>query len=384
MSKKNPEKPNSPVLIQGNEAIAEGALAAGCRFYAGYPITPATEILEYMALKMPKLGGIFIQMEDEIASLGAVLGASLAGKKAMTATSGPGFSLMQENIGFAVVGEIPCVIVNVMRGGPSTGTPTFPAQGDVMQSRWGTHGDHNIIVLAPSNVYECFYITIKAFNFSEKYRTPIILLSDEVVSHTREKFTIPPAEELEVIERPQPTVPPDWYKPYDFTGHSVAPMASFGKGYRYHVTGLIHDEYGFPTSRQDEIELFHNHMRRKINTNFEDIQIVNEYYTEDAEVCIITYGSVARSARHAVKEWRQAGYKVGLLQLITLFPFPRRKVEEILERVKTVLVPEMNWGQISREVKRVNQGQVKVITLNKVDGTLITPSEIANSIQGHI
>ncbi len=368
-------------LLQGNEAIAEGALAAGCLFFAGYPITPATEILEYMALKLPRKKGVFIQMEDEIASLGAVLGASLAGQKAMTATSGPGFSLMQENIGFGGVAGIPCVIVNVMRGGPSTGSPTYPSQMDVMQARWGTHGDHAIIVLSPSDIDECFHLTVKAFNFSEKYRIPVVVLPDEVVCHTREMFRIPSPDEISVFKRPKPEVPNDWYKPFDYSGHTVAPMANFGAGYRYHVTGLIHDEMGFPTSRPDEIDALHTHMRRKMEADFEDIQITSAYDLDDADTCIIAYGSVARSAQHAVQICRKRGYKVGLLKLMTLFPFPRKVLEESLSQVKTVLVPEMNWGQISREVKRVNAGKWDVHTLNKVDGTLITPDEITRILE---
>ena len=243
------EKLKKPLLLQGNEAIVEGALAAGCRFFAGYPITPATEISEVMSARLPAVDGTFIQMEDEIASMGAVIGASLAGVKAMTATSGPGFSLMQENLGFACVAEVPCVIVNVMRGGPSTGLPTNVSQEDVMQARWGTHGDHPIIVLAVSNVQDCFDLTVKAFNFSEAYRTPVIILSDEVVSHTREKFVAPEASEVKVMDREKPEMPPEWYIPYEDTPHGVPPMGIFGDGYRYHVTGLIHDVRGFPTQR---------------------------------------------------------------------------------------------------------------------------------------
>jgi len=247
-------KEGEVLLLQGNEALAEGALAAGCRFFAGYPITPASEIAEHMALKLPALGGTFIQMEDEIASMGAVIGASLAGVKAMTATSGPGFSLMQENIGFACMAETPCVIVDVMRGGPSTGLPTLASQGDVMQARWGTHGDHPIIVLAVSSVRDCFEIAVFAFNLAEKYRVPVIILSDEVVAHTRETFVPPPPGEIEVFDRLKPTVPPEWYLPYEDTGTGVPPMAAFGDGYRHHVTGLTHDERGFPTQRSDEID----------------------------------------------------------------------------------------------------------------------------------
>jgi len=365
-------------LLQGNEAIVEGALRAGCRFFAGYPITPATEISEILSVKLPQVDGTFIQMEDEIASLGAVIGASLTGVKAMTATSGPGFSLMQENLGFAIIAEVPCVIVNVMRGGPSTGLPTYPAQGDVMQARWGTHGDHPIIVLSASTVRECYDVTIKAFNLSEKFRTPVILLLDEVVGHMREKMVLDDQEEIEILNRVKPTVPPEWYIPYEDTPMGVPAMANFGEGYRYHVTGLTHDIRGFPTSRPDEIGPFIARLHRKISQHFSEIQIAEFYQTEDAEITVIAYGCVARSAKRAVRDAREKGMKVGLLKLTTIWPFMRSSVEKVLQTSKILIVPEMNMGQISREVKRVNRGVAKVITLSKVDGTIITPPEILN------
>ncbi|MBM4309086.1 MAG: 2-oxoacid:acceptor oxidoreductase subunit alpha [Deltaproteobacteria bacterium] len=369
------------MLLQGNEAIAEGALRAGCRFFAGYPITPATEISEVLSVRLPKEEGTFIQMEDEIASLGAVIGASLAGVKSMTATSGPGFSLMQENLGLAIIAEVPCVIVNVMRGGPSTGLPTFPGQGDVMQARWGTHGDHPIIVLSASTVRECYDMTIHAFNLSEKFRTPVILLIDEVVGHMREKMVIDDEEKIEIFNRVKPTMPPEWYIPYEDTPSGVSPMANFGEGYRYHVTGLTHDVRGFPTSRPDEIGPFISRLHRKISSHFSEIQIAEFFQTEDAEITIVAYGCVARSAKRAVIEAREKGLKVGLLKLSTLWPFMRSAVEKVFQTSKTLIVPEMNMGQISREVKRVNRGVASVITLNKVDGTIITPMEILNRIQ---
>ena len=363
-------------LLQGNEAVVEGALYAGCRFFAGYPITPATEISEVMSWRLPAVGGTFIQMEDEIASMGAVIGASLAGVKAMTATSGPGFSLMQENLGFGVIAEVPCVIVNVMRGGPSTGLPTMVSQGDVQQARWGTHGDHPIIVLAVSTTQECFELTVKAFNLSEKYRTPVIILSDEVVGHSREKLILPPAAPLEVVDRHRPDMPPEWYLPYADTASGVPPMGIFGDGYRYHVTGLIHDVRGYPTERPDEIVPFLERLFRKITQHFGDIQMVRQEQTADAELLVVAYGSVARSARRAVAEARERGIKAGLLQLITLWPFPRRHLEPLLRKVRAVLVPELNMGQMSREVKRVNQGITRIETLTRIDGNLITPDEI--------
>jgi len=368
------------VLLQGNEAIVEGALRAGCRFFAGYPITPATEISELLSVRLPYMDGTFIQMEDEIAGIGAVIGASLAGVKAMTATSGPGFSLMQENLGFAVIAEVPCVIVNVMRGGPSTGLPTFPSQGDVMQARWGTHGDHPIIVLSASTVRECYDITIRAFNLSEKFRNPVVILIDEVVAHMREKMTLSDQEDVEIINRVKPTVPPEWYIPFEDTPSGVPAMANFGEGYRYHVTGLTHDIRGFPTSRPDEIGPFINRLFRKISQHLPEIQTAESYETEDAEITIIAYGSVARSAKRAMREAREKGLRVGLLKLVTIWPFVRSAVEKVVQTSKILIVPEMNMGQISREVKRVNRGIARVFTLNKVDGTIITPEEILNRI----
>lgn len=375
------KKKRNEQLLQGNEAIVEGAIKAGCRFFAGYPITPATEISELLSVKLPKVDGTFIQMEDEIASLGAVIGASLVGVKSMTATSGPGFSLMQENLGFAIIAEIPCVIVNAMRGGPSTGLPTSPSQSDVMQARWGTHGDHPIIVLCPSTVKECFDLTIRAFNFSERFRNPVIVLVDEVVAHMREKITIPEDNEIEIYNRVKPTVPPEWYIPYQDTPRGVPPMASFGDGYRYHVTGLTHDIRGFPTSRPDEIDPFIRRLFRKISQNFAEIQLGDFFMTDDADIAIIAYGCVARSAKRAVIDAREKGIKAGLLKLNTLWPFMRTAVEKVVAQAKIVIVPEMNMGQISREVKRVIKSDVRVFTINKVDSTIITPHEIMARIK---
>ena len=368
--------PGRQLVLQGNEAIVEGALAAGCRFFAGYPITPATEISEAMSYRLPAVDGAFIQMEDEIASLGAVIGASLAGVKSMTATSGPGFSLMQENLGFACAAEVPCVIVDVMRGGPSTGLPTRVSQGDVMQARWGTHGDHPVIVLAASTTQDCFTTTVRAFNLSEKYRIPVILLADEVVAHTREKIYLPRLEVVEVIDRIKPNMPPDWYIPYEDNSRGVPPMSVFGDGYRYHVTGLVHDVRGFPTERQDEITAFMGRIFRKITQHLLDIQQIEEEMTQDAEVLVIAYGCVSRSARRAVREARERGVKAGLIQLITLWPFPRQAVEPVLRRARVALVPELNMGQMSREIKRISQGATRIETLNRVDGNLITPGQI--------
>ncbi len=369
------------VLLQGSEACVRGALAAGCRFYAGYPITPATEIMEQMSRAMPKAGGVFIQMEDEIASLGAVIGASLGGLKAMTATSGPGFSLMQEHISFAAMAEVPCVIVDVMRGGPSTGLPTRPSQGDVMQTRWGAHGDHPMLVVAPSSAYEFFDLTVKAFNLAERYRSPVIVMADEIVAHTRESVILPPLESLEIEDRPKPTMPPEWYSPYRDPGTGIPPMAAFGEGYRFHVTGLTHDINGYPTERLDETEELMTRLFNKISKDFHLLQWYDSYYEEGAEVTIVAYGSVARSALKAVKMAREKNLPVGLLKLKMIWPFMRRTVMRYLSSSRVVIVPEMNMGQLSREVKRVNQGKCQVRTLNRVDGAIISPAQILASIE---
>ena len=364
-------------LLMGNEACVEGALAAGVRFFGAYPITPANEIGEILSDRLPEIGGKFIQMEDEIASMGSIIGASIGGLKSMTATSGPGFSLMQENIGFAAIAEVPCVVVNVMRAGPSTGLPTRPSQGDVMQARWGTHGDHPIIVLSPHSVRETFDLTVTAVNFSEKYRLPVILLMDEVIGHMREKMIIPPPESIEIIDRTKPTVPPQWYKPYEDNQTGVPPMAAFGEGFRYHITGLTHDQMGFPTSKLDEIKAGIERLFRKVTLALKDIQLYEYIMVDDAELVIVAYGCVARSARKVVHDLRKEGKKVGMLRLITLWPFPRRALETIPQKVKKLVVPEMNMGQVYREVVRVNAGRARVVKVNRIDGELITPQEIA-------
>jgi len=364
----------------GNDACVEGALAAGVRFFAAYPITPANEIGEVFSERLPEIGGKFIQMEDEIASMGAVIGASIGGLKSMTATSGPGFSLMQEHIGFAAIAETPCVVVNVMRGGPSTGLPTRPSQGDVMQARWGTHGDHPIIVLTPHSVKETFDLTVTAVNFSEKYRVPVTLLMDEVVGHMREKVRLPEAESIKIIDRIKPDVPPHWYKPFEDNKTGVPPMANFGEGYRYHITGLTHDVMGFPTSKPDEIKACIERLFRKITLGLKDMQLFERVMVDDAEVVIIAYGCVARTAKQAVRELRERGIKAGLLRLITLWPFPRRALEPLARKVGKFIVPEMNMGQIYREVLRVNAGRAEVVKVNRVDGELMTPQEIVEAL----
>jgi len=369
-------------LMQGNEACVEGAIAAGMRFFAGYPITPSTEIAEISAEKLPKIGGKFIQMEDEIASMGAVIGASLAGLKSMTATSGPGFSLKQENIGYAAITEIPCVIVNVQRGGPSTGLPTAPAQGDVMQARWGTHGDHPIIAVTPSSVRETFDLTIKAFNFAEKYRTPVILLMDEVIGHLREKIEIPNIENIEIIDRLRPDKSPQEYKPYEVLEGEIVPrMVPYGEGYRFHVTGLIHDETGFPSTKPDVAEKLIKRLVDKIELNKDDISLYEEYMIEDAETFVIAYGSTARSVKYAVKLAREEGIKVGLFRPITIWPFLDKQIYELSKKVKKIIVAEMNLGQYAIEVERVAHKYTEVYRCNKVNGELISPDEILAKIK---
>lgn len=359
-------------LLQGNEACVKGALAAGCSFYGGYPITPSSEIAEQMVRLLPKQGGVFIQMEDEIASLASVIGASLAGSKAMTATSGPGFSLMQEHIGYATMTEVPCVIVNVMRGGPSTGLPTSPSQGDVMQARWGTHGDHPAIVLAPASVGEVFDLTVKAFNLSERFRTPVILLYDEVIGHTRESVVLP--ESVDVVNRTQPTVEPADFWPKEVPPGGVPAMPAFGDGYRFHVTGLIHDHRGFPTTDGDIAEALITRLHDKIEENLDEVTDVETFMMDDAELAIFAYGIVGRSAREAVIRAREAGIKAGLVRPLTIWPFPAAEVAAAARQVDTMIVAEMNLGQLIGEVERAAVGETKIVSYLRVDGEPITPT----------
>ncbi len=371
-------------LMQGNEAIVEGALAAGMRFFAGYPITPSTEIAELCAQKLPPLDGRFIQMEDEIASMAAVIGGSLSGLKSMTATSGPGFSLKQENIGYAAMAEVPCVIVNVQRVGPSTGLPTAPSQGDVMQSRWGTHGDHPIIVLSPTSVLEAYLLMIRAFNLAEKYRTPVIFLTDEIIGHMREKVEIPDPENLELIDRRRPHQKDrDTYRAYgDPAGEITAPMADFGTGFKFHVTGLFHDEFGFPTNSSEEASRQLERLMNKIADHTEDIVVFEEEYMEGAEAAVLAYGGTYRSARAAVRQAREQGLKVGLCKAQTIWPFPEKQVRALAEKVKTIYVPELNMGQYVLEVERVAGCHSRVQSFHKYTGEPIAPSEILKVIQG--
>ena len=368
-------------MMQGNEACAEGAVAAGCRFFAGYPITPSSEIAEYLSRKFPILGGRFIQMEDEIGAMGAVIGAALTGLKAMTATSGPGFSLKQENIGYAAMAEVPCVIVDVQRGGPSTGTPTLPAQMDVQQARWGTHGDHGVIALTASSPQETFEQTIRAFNLAETYMTPVILLIDEITGHTTEKVVLPDYESIETVDRKKPTDTPETYLPYKHTESCIPILAPFGTGYRYNVTGLCHNETGFPTNDPREIERLIYRLTEKITKHRRDIIHCKEFMLDDAELALFAYGSVARSARQAVLMCREEGIKVGLLEPTVLWPFPAEIVLDTAEKVESILVTEMNLGQMAREVERSAQCRAEIHRLNRVDGDPIAPPQIVDKIK---
>ncbi len=365
-------------LIQGNEACALGAVAAGCRFYAGYPITPSSEIAEYMARHLPEEDGVFVQMEDEISSLGAVIGASFAGARAMTATSGPGFSLMQEHIGYAVMAEAPCVIVDVMRAGPSTGRPTSPSQGDVMAARWGTHGDHPAIVLTPASVTEIFELTVRAFELAETLRMPVIVLYDEVLGHTRETVELPPR--VEIAGRRTPRVAPTEFRPKEAGPDGVPPLPAFGDGYRFHVTGLTHDERGFPT---DEAEVAGRLIRRlhaKVEAHRDDIVEVETLLCDDADIVIFAFGIVARAAKEAVMVARAQGLRVGLLRPRTIWPFPDREVAKITAGASVVLVAEMNLGQVVREVERAVAGNARVEGLFRADGEAIDPEEILQAL----
>jgi 2-oxoglutarate ferredoxin oxidoreductase subunit alpha len=375
------EKKNTIRVMTGNEACALGALAAGCRFFAGYPITPSSEIAEILSAELPKVGGKFIQMEDEIASMGAVIGASLAGSKSMTATSGPGFSLKQENIGYASMAEVPCVIINVMRGGPSTGLPTLPAQSDVMQARWGTHGDHPIIALIPSSVRETFDLTVRAFNLAETYRVPVILLLDEIVGHTSEKVRLPDKSEIEIVERQKGDPTNKDYLPYKHTDSDIPPMISFGEGIRFHVTGLCHDETGFPTNEGEQIDRLLRRLNRKIE-RYRDRIIDNQIdLLDDARIALFAYGSTSRSARWAVRRAREEGIAVDLLRPRVLWPFPGEEVYALAQKVSTIIVPEMNLGQMAHEVEWASRGSAEVITINRIDGEPVRPTTIYEKIQ---
>lgn len=366
-------------FIQGNEACARGAIEAGCRFFAGYPITPSTEIAEDMALMLPKEGGVFIQMEDEIGALGAVIGAVWGGLKGMTATSGPGFSLMQEHIGYAVMTETPLVIVNMQRGSPSTGQPTMASQSDMMQARWGSHGDYEIIALSPSSVQECFDFTAEAFNLAEKYRVPVMVMSDEIIGHMREKITIP--EEVDITYRKMPEESPEKYLPYKAPSDGTSAMPAFGDGYKVHITGLTHDERGYPdaSNPQTHSKLV-NRLCNKIRKHTDDIARIKDEFTEDADVIILSYGAPARSALTAVKNAREQNIKAGYVKLETVWPFPEKLIKDSATNAQKVIVVEMNLGQIYYEVERILPDK-EVELLPKIGGEIHLPTEILDKIQ---
>ncbi|MEJ2470423.1 MAG: 2-oxoacid:acceptor oxidoreductase subunit alpha [Desulfuromonadales bacterium] len=368
-------------LLQGNEACAMGAVYAGAKFFGGYPITPSTEVAEVLSNELPKVGGKFIQMEDEIGAMAAVIGASLTGAKAITATSGPGVSLKQELIGYACIAETPCVIINVMRGGPSTGMPTGPGQSDVMQARWGTHGDHAAIALVPNSCQEIFEETVRAFNLAEKYRMPVQVLFDEIVGHMRERIVFPEPGELEVIDREAPSDPPESYKPYDASKGQVPPLASYGSGYKFHVTGLNKADDGFPTTKADLVQAEEVRQVAKVMDNVDDILKNEEYLTEDADVLIWAYGSTSRSARYAVNNLREQGIKAGLFRPLTIWPFPEKRTAELAKQCKAIVVAEMNLGQMVYEVERVAKGECVVAHEGRVDGEPVNPGQIVDKVK---
>ena len=367
-------------FMQGNEAMTEGAIAAGARFYAGYPITPSSEVAETSAIRLPQVGGLYVQREDEIGSIAALIGASCAGKKAYSATSGPGISLMAENLGVAVMGEIPIVLIDVQRSGPSTGLATKPAQGDVMQARWGTHGDHGIITLTPSTVQECFDLMVTAFNYAERYRTPVIFLADEIIGHLKEQVILRSPEEITVENRKTPTCDPKDYRPYAYEG-GIAPLAAYGSEYVFKVNGSMHDEMGRPCSKADNADRVIRHLTDKIEAHRDEIALVKEYEMEDAEYVIIAYGGVARSALSAMKKARSQGKKVGVLRLITLWPVPERQIAAVMAKAKAVVVPEMNLGQYIGEIKMRNPRGIPVAGVNRVDSYPIQPAEILAKLE---
>ena len=356
-------------FMQGNETMTEGAIAAGARFYAGYPITPSTEVAETSSIRLPQVGGVYIQMEDEISSMAALIGASCSGKKSYTATSGPGLSLMQENLGVAVLGEIPCVIIDVQRSGPSTGLATKPAQGDVLQARWGTHGDHSMIVLSPSSVQDCFDLMITAFNYSEQYRTPVIFLSDEIIGHLREQVIIRSPEEIKVVERR-----------HDHT-EGLAPLAAYGSKYVFKVNGSMHDEMGYPCARPDNADRMIRHLSDKIESHRDEIAITRKYAMKDAQYVIIAYGGSARSALEAMKKGRSQGIPIGVLQLVTIWPIAEKDIREAMEQAEAVVVPELNLGQYIGEIRMRNPKHIPVEGVNRVDGKPIEPADILKKIE---
>jgi len=370
-------------FMTGDVACAEGAVAAGCRFFGGYPITPATEIAEHISGRLPEVGGTFIQMEDEIAAIASVIGASCAGVKSMTATSGPGFSLMMENLGLAICTETPCVLVNVQRAGPSTGLPTQGAQGDMMQARWGSHGHYEIIALAPSSPQEIFYQTIDAFNLSETYRIPVLIMTDEMIGHLSERVVIPEAKAVRTVSRPRPKGKKGHFRPFEAGPGGIAPMAAAGEGYRIHVTGLTHDQRGYPVMTVEAQEWMMDQIVGKIRRNLDDIIRTEAYRLDDAEVVIVSYGVSARTSLAAVDEAREQGIKAGLLRLITVWPFPEAHIRALTQRVKGFLTVELNLGQIHLEVERCAAGRAPAFLVGHPGGTIIPPDDVIQALKAH-
>jgi 2-oxoglutarate/2-oxoacid ferredoxin oxidoreductase subunit alpha len=371
-----------PALMTGNEAVAHAAMKAGLTFFAGYPITPSTEIAEALSAMLPRAGGVFVQMEDEIAAMSAIIGGSLAGAKTLTATSGPGFSLKQEAIGYACVTEVPCVIVNVMRGGPSTGLPTLPAQGDIMQARWGTHGDHPVVAYCPERVEEAYRLTLKCFDIAERLRTPVMLLMDEIVGHVTERIIFPVAGAIDVCSNRETELSPEDYRPYAYDKKLPPPLVPFGKGYRYHVTGLLHDETGFPSSDTANGNRELRWLMDKVENNRDmiiDIELVD---VEDADILLFAYGASARSAKGAMRLAREEGLKVGLFRPRSIWPFAYEELKEAAKNVKAIISIEMNLGQLTNEVKLAVEGQVPVVPFFKVGGEPVLPAEILDTIKG--
>lgn len=368
-------------FLLGDHACAEGALAAGCRFFGGYPITPSTEVAEWLARRLPEVGGLFVQMEDELASMAAIIGASVAGARAMTATSGPGFSLMMENLGLAAMMEVPCVVVNVQRGGPSTGLPTLVGQADVMQARWGSHGDYEIVAYSPASPQECFDLTVKAFNTADRFRIPVLVMADEVVAHMMERVTIPPAEAIPRVERKRPRQGPgeNGFLPFKADDDLIPPMVHAGEGYRIHFTGLTHDERGYPAITAPAHDRLVRRLVDKVRQKAWEIVEYEEDRLEDARVVVLAYGSTARSARRAVALAREQGIAAGLLRPITLWPFPGERVKQLAERVRAFVVPELNLGQLSREVERFTS--LPVVGVNHAGGAMMPPEPILEAIR---
>jgi len=367
--------------LDGNHAAAEGAIAAGCKFFAGYPITPSTEIAERFAQRIPLVGGVFIQMEDELASMNAILGASWGGQKTMTCTSGPGFSLMMENLGLGLMLETPTVLVNVQRGGPSTGLPTLPGQADMMQARWGSHGDYEVIALAPDSPQETFELIIHAFNLSEKYRMPILMMTDECVGHMTEKVIIPPADEIELIERRYTEKKPGEAWPFEDYGEKIAPMLPVGKGYKFHITGLTHDYKGYPVINAQAQETAVRHLMDKVRKNVDDIIWLEEQDVDGAEVVVLSYGISSRVVQPAIAKARKEGVKIGQIKMVTVWPFPEKRIEELAKKVKSLIMVELNYGQVFYEMDRCAHGKCRTYLCGHAGGTVHNPEDIYQTIK---